>query len=54
MMIDVDWRQPFIDHIHEQKVPSTRTRPNNSFANPRPMYSSGTSSTGEVPFLEYS
>jgi hypothetical protein len=22
MMIDVDWRQPFIDYIHEQKVPS--------------------------------
>jgi hypothetical protein len=21
MMIDVDWRQPFIDYIHEQKVP---------------------------------
>jgi hypothetical protein len=24
MMIDVDWRQPFIDHIHEQKVPSNK------------------------------
>jgi hypothetical protein len=22
MMIDVDWRQPFIDYIREQKVPS--------------------------------
>jgi hypothetical protein len=21
MMIDVDWRQPFIDNIREQKVP---------------------------------
>jgi hypothetical protein len=21
MMIDVDWRQPFIDYIREQKVP---------------------------------
>jgi hypothetical protein len=25
MMIDVDWRQPFIDYIHEQKVPSDKS-----------------------------
>jgi hypothetical protein len=24
MMIDVDWRQPFIDYIREQKVPSDK------------------------------
>jgi ribonuclease HI len=24
MMIDVDWRQPFIDYIREQKVPSSK------------------------------
>jgi hypothetical protein len=24
MMIDVDWRQPFIDYLHEQKFPSDR------------------------------
>jgi hypothetical protein len=24
MMIHVDWRQPFIDYIHEQKVPSDK------------------------------
>jgi ribonuclease HI len=24
MMIDVDWRQPFIDYIHEQKVPTDK------------------------------
>jgi hypothetical protein len=24
MMIDVDWRQPFIDYIHEQKVPADK------------------------------
>jgi Fe-S cluster biosynthesis and repair protein YggX len=24
MMIDVDWRQPFIDYIREQKVPTDR------------------------------
>jgi hypothetical protein len=25
MMIDVDWRQPFIDYIREQKVPTDKT-----------------------------
>jgi hypothetical protein len=24
MMIDVDWRQPFIDYIHKQKVPTDK------------------------------
>jgi hypothetical protein len=24
MMIDVDWRQPFVDYIREQKVPSDK------------------------------
>jgi hypothetical protein len=24
MMIDVDWRQPFIDYIREQKVPTDK------------------------------
>jgi hypothetical protein len=24
MMIDVDWRQPFIDYLHEQKIPSDK------------------------------
>jgi hypothetical protein len=24
MMIDVDWRQSFIDYIHEQKVPTDK------------------------------
>jgi hypothetical protein len=24
MMIDVDWWQPFIDYIHEQKVPTDK------------------------------
>jgi hypothetical protein len=23
-MIDVDWRQPFIDYIREQKVPTNK------------------------------
>jgi hypothetical protein len=25
MMIDIDWRQPFIDYIREQKVPSDKS-----------------------------
>jgi hypothetical protein len=25
MMIDADWRQPFIDYLSEQKVPSDKT-----------------------------
>jgi hypothetical protein len=25
MMIDADWRQPFIDYLNEQKVPSDKT-----------------------------
>jgi hypothetical protein len=25
MMIDVDWRQPFVDYIREQKVPSDKS-----------------------------
>jgi hypothetical protein len=24
MMIDVDWRQPFIDYVREQKVPTDK------------------------------
>jgi hypothetical protein len=26
MMIDVDWRQPFIDYIRKQKVPSEKNK----------------------------
>jgi hypothetical protein len=26
MMIDMDWRQPFINNIHEQKVPSDKNK----------------------------
>jgi hypothetical protein len=36
MMIDVDWRQPFIDYIREQKVPSAKTWPSSSSAGPSP------------------
>jgi ribonuclease HI len=37
MMIDVDWRQPFIDYIREQKFPRTRSWPSNSSAVPSLM-----------------
>jgi ribonuclease HI len=36
MMIDVDWRQSFIDYIREQKVPTARIWPSNSSAGPNP------------------
>jgi hypothetical protein len=54
MMIDVDWRQPFIDYLSEQKVPQTRTWPSNSSAVPSPTSSSETSSTGGAHLPEYS
>jgi hypothetical protein len=34
MMIDVDWRQPSIDYIREQKVPTDKTWPSSSSAGP--------------------
>jgi ribonuclease HI len=37
MMIDVDWRQPFIDYIREQKILQTKTWPSSSSARPSPM-----------------
>jgi ribonuclease HI len=36
MMIDVDWRQPFIDYIREQKVPKDKNLADNSSAAPSP------------------
>jgi hypothetical protein len=36
MMIDVNWRQPFIDYIREHKVQRTRTWPSNSSVAPSP------------------
>jgi hypothetical protein len=38
MMIDVDWRQPFIDYIREHKVPSDKNLASNSFTEPIPTY----------------
>jgi hypothetical protein len=50
MMIDVDWRQPFIDYIREQKVPTDK----NLAEPPSPTSYSETSSTGGAHVLEYS
>jgi hypothetical protein len=36
MMIDVDWRQPFINYIREQKVPTDKNWPSSSSAGPSP------------------
>jgi hypothetical protein len=54
MMIDVDWRQPFIDYLSEQKVPRTRTWLSSSSAVPSPTSSSETSSTSGAHLQEYS
>jgi hypothetical protein len=36
MMIDVDWRQPFITTSARRRIPRTKTWPSNSFAAPSP------------------
>jgi hypothetical protein len=38
MMIDVDWRQPFIDYFREQKVSTDKNLASNSSAEPSPTY----------------
>jgi hypothetical protein len=53
MMIDVDWRQPFIDYLSE-RFPQTRTWPSSSSAAPSPMSSSETRSTSGAHLQEYS
>jgi hypothetical protein len=37
MMLDVDWRQPFIDYSANRRFPQTRTWPSNSSAAPSLM-----------------
>jgi hypothetical protein len=54
MMIDVDWRQPFIDYLSEEKVPSDKNLAEQLSAVPSPTSSSETSSTGEAHLQEYS
>jgi hypothetical protein len=53
-MIDVDWRQPFIDYLSEQKVLSDKNFRSNSSTAPGPTSSSETSSTGGAHLPEYS
>jgi hypothetical protein len=45
MMIDVDWRQPFIDYLSEQKVPSDKNLAEQLIRRAKFKSSSETSST---------
>jgi hypothetical protein len=54
MMIDVDWRQPFIDYLSEQKVPSDKNLAEQLITGPSPTSLSETSSTGGAHLPEYS
>jgi hypothetical protein len=54
MMIDVDWRQPFIDYLREQKVPSDKNLAEQLIRRAKSYVLVGTSSTGGVHLLEYS
>jgi ribonuclease HI len=38
MVIDVDWRQPFIDYIFEQKVPADKNLAEQIITGPSPTY----------------
>jgi hypothetical protein len=54
MMIDVDWRQPFIDYLSEQKIPSDKNLAEQLICRAKSMSSSETSSTGGAHLQEYS
>jgi hypothetical protein len=54
MMIDVDWRQPFIDYICEQKVPTDKNLAEQIIHRAKSYVLSATSSIGGAPLLEYS
>jgi hypothetical protein len=54
MMIDVDSRQPFIDYLSEQKVPSDKNLAEQLSAVPSPTSSLETSFTSGAHLLEYS
>jgi hypothetical protein len=54
MMIDVDWRQPFIATSASRRSPRTRTWPSSSSVAPSPTSSSETSFTGGAHLPEYS
>jgi hypothetical protein len=54
MMIDVDWRQPFIDYLSEQKVPSDKNLAEQLIRRAKSTSLSKISSTGGAHLQEYS
>jgi hypothetical protein len=54
MMIDVDCRQPFIDYIREQKVPTDKNLVEQLIRRAKSYVLVETSSTGGAHLLEYS
>jgi hypothetical protein len=54
MMIDVDWRQPFIDYIREQTVPVDKNLAEQLIRRAKSYVLVRTGSTGGAPLLEYS
>jgi hypothetical protein len=54
MMIDADWRQPFIDYHSEQKVPSDKNLAKQLIRHAKSYSSSETSFTSGAHLLEYS
>jgi hypothetical protein len=54
MMIDADWRQPFIDYLREQKVPSNKNLAEQLIRHAKSYVLVETSSIGGAHLLEYS
>jgi ribonuclease HI len=54
MMINVDWRQPFIDYLSEQKVPSDKNLAEQLIRRAKSYVLVETSSTGGAHLPEYS
>jgi hypothetical protein len=54
MMIDVDWRQPFIDYLSEQKVPSDKNSAEQLIRRAKSYVLSETSFTSGAHLPEYS
>jgi hypothetical protein len=54
MMIDVDWRQPFIDYICKQTIPADKNLAEQLIRRAKSYVLVGDNSTGGVPLPEYS
>jgi hypothetical protein len=54
MMIDVDWRQPFIDCISEQKVPTNKNLAEQIIRRAKSYVLFGEKLYRGAPLLEYS